>query len=381
MKNGQRLHLGLKYCHMTVLSQGIAAAYKHLAKPIFFRLEPEDVHDRVTAIGHFIGEYRVGRLLTERMFAYRDPILEQTIHGMQFINPVGLSAGFDKNAQLLNILPSVGFGFAEMGSITGEPCEGNPRPRLWRMPDQQSLVVYYGLKNDGCDVVVERVAHAHHGDMVVGISVAKTNNRETCDTERGIEDYAKAFARAADAAEYITINISCPNTFGGEPFSDPQRFDALMTRLDAIPASQPLFIKLSPDMDDAMLDAVLTVASRHRIHGFIASNLTKQRDNISGAPAKGGISGKLVEGAADKQLDFLATHAQGRYTLVGCGGIFSAEDAYKKIRKGASLVQLATGMIFQGPQLIGDINRGLASLLRRDGFSSIREAVGVDCVQ
>ena len=361
---------------MTVLSTIIAKTYKHVAKPIFFRRDPEDVHDHVTALGERIGRSSIGRLVTDRIFAYHDEKLTQQLNGLTFTNPVGLSAGFDKNAQLLNILPSVGFGFAEIGSITGEPCEGNPKPRLWRMPEQQGLVVYYGLKNDGCGVVVERVKQAMPSRMIVGVSVAKTNNEATCDLERGIEDYAKAFAKATEAADYITVNISCPNAFGGQPFTDAARFDVLMTRLDAIPTTQPVYIKLSPDIDDAMLDALLTSASRHRVHGFISSNLTKNRDAHQNAPGQGGMSGKIVAAAADRQLAFLASHTGKTYTLIGCGGVFSAQDAYQKIRLGASLVQLATGMIFVGPQLIGDINRGLVALLEADGFTSIGEAVG-----
>ncbi len=361
---------------MSILTQTIALGYKHLAKPIFFRFDPEDVHNHVTAIGRAVGNFKLGRTLTNRVLAYQNPMLEQTICGLTFQNPVGLTAGFDKNGELLNILPSVGFGFSEIGSITGEPCEGNPKPRLWRMPEQQGLVVYYGLKNDGCEVVVERVKHALPSKMIVGISVAKTNNASTCDLERGIEDYAKAFIKATQAAQYITINISCPNAFGGQPFTDPTRFDALMTRLDTIRATQPVFIKLSPDLDDAALDGILTSASRHRVHGFISSNLTKNRSAHPNAPGQGGMSGKIVAAAADRQLEFLAAHVSKTYTLIGCGGIFSAEDAYRKIRLGASLVQLATGMIFEGPQLIGDINRDLVKLLKRDGFASISEAVG-----
>lgn len=361
---------------MTALTKAIAYGYKHIAKPIFFKLDPEDVHDRVTAMGALLGRNTFSRSLTERIFAYHDKCLTQTIDGLTFTNPVGLSAGFDKNAQLLNILPSVGFGFAEIGSITGEPCEGNPKPRLWRMPEQQGLVVYYGLKNDGCEVVVERVKQAQSSPMIVGISIAKTNNAATCDTDVGIEDYAKAFTKAAETAHYITVNISCPNAFGGQPFTDAERFDALITRLDTIAATQPVYIKLSPDIDDATLDAILTSASRHRVHGFISSNLTKNRDAHPNAPGQGGMSGKIVAAAADRQLAFLATHTGKTYTLIGCGGIFSAQDAYTKIKLGASLVQLATGMIFVGPQLIGDINRGLMKLLSQDGFTHLREAVG-----
>lgn len=355
--------------------------YRRVAKPFFFRVEPETMHDRMTHVGQSLGRHAWTRSLTRAAFTYQHPMLEQTIHGVAFPNPVGLSAGFDKDALLVDILPSVGFGFAEVGSVTGEPCAGNPGPRLWRLPKSQSLVVYYGLKNDGAEAVCARL-RGKTFPIPIGVSVAKTNNRATCDVPTGIADYAKAFTCATDVASYITVNISCPNTFGGEPFTDPARLDALLTRLDQIPTDKPIFIKLSPDLTFSTVDQLLDVAGRHRIHGVICTNLTKVRANerIKDAtvPEQGGLSGKVVEPLANKLIAHVYKRAGERLTIIGCGGVFTAEDAYKKIRLGASLVQLITGMIYRGPQTISEINQGLVRLLRRDGLASISEAVGLE---
>lgn len=354
--------------------------YRHALKPILFQFDPEFVHDRFTAIGQLLGGSTPLRAATRALSTYEHPMLHTTVAGMHFANPIGLAAGFDKNAHLTDILPAVGFGFAELGSITGKPCPGNPRPRLWRLPQSEALVVYYGLKNDGADAVAARLRGRSFA-FPVGISAAKTNDRETCDTDTAVADYTHVVRTFADIGDYFTINISCPNTYGGEPFTDPARLDALLTSVDAV-AQKPVFLKLAVDLSPAQVDAILTACESHRIAGLVCSNLTKNRANhrIKDAhvPEKGGISGRAVQQLADEQLRYIAKHTQQKYVLIGVGGVFTAEDAYRKIRLGASLVQLITGMIFRGPQAIGQINRGLVQLLQRDGFSSVSEAVGAD---
>lgn len=355
--------------------------YKNIAKPFFFRLDPEKVHDRITAVGAVLGRTAAGRTLTRALFAYQDEILEQSVLGVRFRNPVGLAAGFDKDARLTDIMGPVGFGFEEIGSITGEPCAGNPKPRLWRLPKSQGLVVWYGLKNDGCQAVAARLADKKF-DLVIGTSVARTNDATTVDDVAGIADYAKAFRTMAAIGDYLTVNISCPNTCGGEPFTDPGRLDALLAELDKIPTAKPVFLKMPADSTAAELDALVAVCGHHRVHGFIISNLTKRRDRPTVDQDEirdikvGGISGRPVAEPSNDLIAHLYRTTGRRYVIIGCGGVFSAADAYEKIRRGASLVQLVTGMIYEGPQLIGEINRGLADLLRRDGFSSITQAVG-----
>lgn len=355
--------------------------YQHLVKPIFFRLDPEDVHDRICALGSTLGKFAITRRLSKTLFVFENPALEQTILGIHFPNPIGLTAGFDKNAELTKIIPSVGFGHEEIGSVTGEPCLGNPKPRLWRLPKSKGLVVWYGLKNDGATVIAARLS-GQTCSIPLGTSVARTNAPETVEDSAGIADYVKAFSAFAQIGDYTTVNISCPNTCGGEPFTQPNRLDALLTALDAVATSKPIFLKLPCDITTDELDALVDVATQHRVHGLIASNLTKRRDRqgidqkeIAGKD-KGGVSGRPVFDPSNVLISHLYQTVGSRFVIVGSGGVFSAEDAYEKIRRGASLVQLATGMIFEGPQLIGKINHGLVRLLRRDGYKNITEAVG-----
>lgn len=358
-------------------------AYRGFAKPYFFRRDPEAVHDRMTNIGSFLGSHIVTRKAAEACFHYRHPALEQNILGIRFANPIGLAAGFDKDARLTDIMAAIGFGFEEIGSVTGEPCEGNPKPRLWRLPKSRGILVHYGLKNEGCEVIAHRLRNRRLR-FPVGTSIAKTNSPATVDIPSGIRDYAKAFRAFSAIGDYFTVNISCPNAYGGELFSDPARLDALLAELDAIPTQKPVFLKLPADIGENGLREIVSVSRRHRLHGFIASNLTKRRDlpglyrdEIAGHD-KGGISGVVLRDISNNLVSRLYVLAGGEFVIVGCGGVFSAEDAYEKIRRGASLVQLVTGLIYNGPQHIGEINRGLARLLQRDGFASVREAVGID---
>lgn len=356
-------------------------SYRHLVKPALFRLDPERVHDAFTLLGRLIGATALGRACTAWLYRYNHPALKQTVLGIPFPNPIGLSAGFDKNALLTNIIPSVGFGFEEVGSITGEPCKGNKKPRLWRLPKSQGLVVNYGLKNDGCEVIARR-REGKRCTMPVGISIAKTNSPETVETSAGIADYEKAFRTLHTFADYITINISCPNAYGGEPFATPERLESLLARLDTIPTEKPVFVKLPVDITTSELDALVSVMSRHRVHGVVIANLTKKRDRSEVNQeeiknvGRGGISGKPTFEASNALIAHLFRTTGKRFIIIGSGGVFSAKDAYVKILCGASLVQMITGMIFEGPQLIGDINRDLVELLKQDGFTSISEAVG-----
>ncbi len=364
--------------------------YKTVLKPIFFGMDPELVHDRMIKTGKWIGSCALGRWLLRMMFGYGAPILRQDVAGLTFENPVGLAAGFDKNAELTKVLPQIAFGFAELGSVTGEYCPGNAKPRLWRLKKSESLLVYYGLKNDGAGIVAERVVKSvgQAGQrmkigqkFIYGVSVAKTNNAETCDVEVGVADYAKAYLAALPVADYITVNISCPNAFGGEPFTDRIRLQKLLTELDKYyVVGKPVFVKLSPDLSVTEVDAILAVCAEHKVDGYVCTNLTKVRDNPrildADVPKNGGISGKVVQGLSDDLIARVYLATEGKKIIVGVGGVSSAEDAYKKIRLGANLLQLITGMIYEGPSVVSEINQGLAELLKRDGYKSVSEAVG-----
>lgn len=364
----------------------VGVLYRNIAKPYLFYRDPEDVHDSMLLLGERLGKIKIGRKIVSGILKYEHPMLRQTIAGINFSNPIGLAGGFDKNGHLTQILPAVGFGFEEIGSITLEAAPGNQKPRLYRLPKSRGIVVNYGLANDGVDVILARLKD-HMFGIPVGINIAKTNSPKTADKNAGVADYVGCFEKVISSGigSYITINVSCPNAYGGESFTNPQDLKLLLIALRPASQPKPVFVKLPADISTNELDELLTVCKRYGINGIIISNLTKDRtspaidqEEMRGAILKGGISGKPTF----ERSNTLIRHAYGIYgkdfIIVGCGGVFSAQDAYTKIRLGASLVQLITGMIFMGPQLIGEINHGLVRLLKRDGFNSISEAIGKD---
>lgn len=352
----------------------IGFLYRNLLKPVFFLFDPERVHDRIIFAGRALGSNPITRGLVGLMFNYQNPMLEQTIAGLKFKNPLGLAAGFDKEARLGKILPAVGFGFEEIGSVTALPFAGNPRPWMWRLPKHRALRINYGLKSSGAPNI-HKLLFGRKFDFILGISVAKTNSQTTSQVQPGIEDYFATYKIFQDAGDYFTVNISCPNTCEERPiFAEPQNLDMLLAKLFSIAKVKPVFIKLSPDLPENQLTEILRVAGKYPVDGFICTNLTKvNRFNHEG---KGGFSGKAVEELSNQMLARVYKFYGGKKIIIGCGGVFSAADAYKKIKLGANLIQLITGMIFQGPQLISEINLGLVELLKRDGYKNISEAVG-----
>lgn len=357
--------------------------YRNIIRPILFKTDPEKIHDFILKLGNFFGKSMLMKEILSIFFIYKHKSLNQTIDGVEYENPIGLAAGFDKDANLTQILPSVGFGFEEIGSVTAQPCEGNSRPRLWRLPKYKSLVVYYGLKNIGSEAIAKRLQNKKL-NFPLGISIAKTNCKETADSEKAIQDYYQSFVTLEPFADYVAINISCPNAFGGQPFTSPELLDQLLTKLDAIKSNKPRYIKLSPDLSKGELDVLISVSGKHSIQGFIISNLVKNREKLTlpleafSKVGEGGLSGKPVEEFANSMISYVYRKTEGRFTIIGCGGIFNARDAYQKIRLGASLVQLITGMIYEGPALIRRINKDLSRLLQKDGFSTLSEAIGSD---
>ncbi len=357
--------------------------YKRLLKPILFLFDPEVIHDLFLKIGKLLGAFALTRWKTKLLYNYSNPALQEEILGLSFKNPIGLAAGFDKNAELTKILPAVGFGFQEVGSITGRSCPGNPKPRLWRLPKSRGLIVYYGLKNDGCKAIAKRLAGKHF-DYPLGTSIAKTNDARTVTEEQGVKDYAHAFEALKDIGDFFVVNISCPNAFGGEPFAEPHRLELLLDRLDQIPTKKPVLLKFAVDLSIDEVDALIEVAKKHRVHGFVVANLTKNyannaiQQNEIPQKAKGGISGQPIRQISNELIAHIYQTVGERFVIIGVGGVFSAAEAYEKIKNGASLVELITGMIYEGPQLIGEINRDLVKLLKKDGYKNISEAIGAN---
>ena len=366
-----------------------SVGYKHVVKPALFTQSPDGVHTRLLRLGGKIQRSSVARKLTQANWAYHnEAILGQVLCGIKFANPVGLSAGFDKNFELIPLLKAIGFGFVEGGSLTLHPCAGNPRPWFHRLPKSRSLVVNAGLANQGVDSIIARLQDYPAGTfdgLPINISVAKTNSPEAATEEAAIADYIGSLRaiKQAGVGQIITINISCPNTYGGEPFTTPARLKRLLEAIDGVAVAQPIFIKMPTHLawDDFRLLA--DVAVRHQVAGLTIANLAKDRGAANLADplpdtVKGNLSGRPTLDASNQLIRQTRLTYSDRFAIIGVGGIFSAEDAYHKIRLGANVVSLITGMIFEGPQLIGQINRGLTELLRRDGFTNIAQATGAD---
>jgi len=372
------------------VSKTTSFLFKYFLKPILFKFDPEFIHDRFTKAGSFYGKKQITRNVIRKLFRFENKSLEQTVDNNFYKNPILLSAGFDKNADMMNILAPVGFAGMELGSITWKAYEGNPKPRLYRLPKSKGIVVYYGLKNLGVVETIkkfkeERIIDTQDKDFVIGASIAKTNNKEVCNVVEGIEDYYQGLSAVVNAklGDYYTINISCPNTYGGEPFTTPDKLEALLKTIDSLQVDKPVYIKMPINYEWPRFKELLEVIIKHKIAGVIIGNLNKNHQDktiVERIPEnlKGGVSGKPTFELSNELIRKTYKEYNDKLTIIGTGGIFTAEDAYQKIKYGAELVQMITGMIFGGPQVIGEINCGLAKLLKEDGYANISEAIGVE---
>lgn len=360
-----------------------AIVYKNLLKPLFFLLDPETIHVSMVKTGNIFGTLSPIRAGFGYAFHYKNKALQQKIGGIRFENPIGLAAGFDYDAQLMNILPSLGFGFQTVGTITNLPYRGNKKPRLGRLPQSKSLMVNKGFKNNGAAHIANALAHKQFA-FPVGISVGRTNTTalNQKDSIRDIVHSFNIFESFSLHHAYYELNISCPNLYGDVSFYPAKNLKELLDAVDALKLSRPLFIKMPIEKDNTDVLKMLEVIADHSPTGVIFGNLQKQRNHSSLVQAevarfpKGNFSGKPTFERSNELISLAYKHYKKRFVIIGCGGVFSAEDAYTKITLGASLVQLITGMIFVGPQLIGQINMGLVELLRKDGFNNISEAIG-----
>ncbi|OTA26259.1 dihydroorotate dehydrogenase (quinone) [Alloscardovia macacae] len=356
-------------------------AYKEAVKPIVFDQSPDEAHDQMIQFARVTRNIPPLMWALRAMIDYTDPILETQALGLTFANPFGLSAGLDKNCDLPVLLENAGFGFETIGSITSRPCAGNPRPWFHRLPEYASMMVHVGLANEGIGVVMPRVekAYLNSSTMRISASIARTNDALVGDIDEGVEDYAKSFRRAADHTHMLEINISCPNTTVGEQFTKPENLDKLFTKLDTIERTQPVLVKMPSDKSWEEFKELLDVLAAHNVQGVSIANLRKDREGLD-VPEDwvGGLSGLPTVDLNNSFIEKTYREYHDRFEIAGIGGVFTPEQAYAKIRKGSSLVMFITSLMYRGPQNITVLKRGLASLLRRDGFSSVAEAVGVD---
>jgi len=361
--------------------------YRNIIKPILFLFPADDVHAFFLKSGNFLGRFSFMKCTTKKLFCYDNKILNQKVSGINFKNPIGLAAGFDYDADLIGILPSVGFGYHTIGTVTDLPYQGNPRPMLGRLPKSKSLLVNKGFKSMGMESVLKKVGNPQK-EIPLGISIGSTN-RSYKDIDEMIGDIISSFKKVLFNTnfDYFELNISCPNLINNEclteKFDTPVGLSKLLGRLLEAGINKPLFIKMYLEKNTEETLALTEVASKFPyVTGLIFSNLVKNRDNpkfnkeeIENA-GKGNFSGKPTEEITNNLIGEVYKKYKNRFIIIGCGGVFTGQDAYEKIKLGASLIQMITGMIYQGPQQIGLINKELSALLVKDGYKNVNEAIG-----
>lgn len=360
--------------------------YRHTLRPLLFARDPEAAHEQAIGLLARVGTLPAAAGHRPRTHAR----LRVELAGLSFPNPVGLAAGCDKNARAVAVWPHFGFGFVEAGTVTGQPQPGNPKPRVFRVPEQDGLVNRLGFNSEGSEAVALRLAHLRRQKrclpVPLGINIGKT--KAVAGDEAVLKDYRLSFRRLSRYADFVVVNVSSPNTPGLRQWQERERLELLLTALqeesallaaDRGLAPVPLFVKISPDMSEAELDDVIEVALQQKLAGIVATNTTLAREGGSaGLQQDGGLSGRPLAQRALRVLRYLFRQTQGRLPLIGVGGIFSADDAYARIQAGASLVQLYTAMVYEGPYLPRRIVDGLLRRMEADGVRHISELVGTD---
>lgn len=346
-----------------------------LARPFLHAVDPEQAHAMTVAA------LKAG--LYPRQSVSDPASLRIHVFGLDFPNPVGIAAGFDKNADVPDAMLAMGFGFAEVGTVTPKPQAGNPKPRIFRLADDRAAINRLGFNNEGHRLVLAKLEHRRRRPGIIGVNIGA--NKETQDKAA---DYVAGLKAFAHLAGYFTVNISSPNTPGLRGLQSREQLDDLVARLIAARAEMtpeggtpvPLLIKIAPDLVDEELADIAAVCLDRRVDGVIVSNTTLSRDGLTDAQRdeQGGLSGRPLFELSTRVLKDFHRETSGRLPLVGVGGISSAETAYAKITAGASLVQLYTSLIYDGPALISDIKTGLARALERDGFVALKDAVGAN---
>ncbi len=346
---------------------------------MLFRLDPETAHRLAHAALHRVSPERA-----RRRRPVPPPTLAVDALGLRFDSPIGLAAGFDKGDVSVAGLFALGFSHVEIGTITPRPQPGNDRPRLFRLPEHRALVNRMGFNNEGAEACAARLAALPAAARLGPIGVNVGKNKVT-PNDRAQEDYLACIDRLHPFADYLVVNISSPNTPGLRELQERSALDRLLRacvgRLAERAPGKPLLVKLAPDLAPEALDEAVDVAIEAGAAGIIATNTTLSREGVEGHPnarEQGGLSGAPLERRATEAVRRCALRARGRVPIVGAGGVMSAEDAYAKIRAGASLVQVYTGLVYGGPAFVRDVNEGLARLLARDGYARIADAVGAD---
>jgi dihydroorotate dehydrogenase len=361
--------------------------YRSLLRPILFRLPPETAHElALHSLGFLLRTRAVRNFIAERTTAL--PLGQLGRFGLLFANPVGLAAGFDKNGTAAQALAALGFGFVEVGSVTSEPQPGNPRPRLFRLPRDRALINRAGFNNCGARQLAANIKR-RRPDCVLGVNIGKSRRAAI---EDAIPDYLETLDAVYDVADYVAINVSSPNTPNLRELQRPDLLANLLQGMQErnrelaqkyrLSKPRPLLLKIAPDLTEAEIESIVEVAINNTIAGIIATNTTVVRNGLRtpgprvDACGEGGLSGAPLRLRSNEVIALISRLTRGKLPIIGVGGVFTAEDAWEKICAGASLIQLYTGFIYEGPFVARRINEGLAQILKREGFSSVDEAVG-----
>jgi dihydroorotate dehydrogenase len=342
-----------------------------LLRPLLFRLEPEQAYRLTLAI----------LAKTPHFAPWSDPpALNTSVFGLSFSNPIGLAAGMDKNALAIPAWNAIGFGFAEIGTVTPQPQSGNPLPRIWRLPKHRALINRMGFPSDGMDMIAGRLRKVRSRTMRMRVGVNLGPNRKTPEQEV-TADFAALTRRLAISSDFIIANISSPNTPGLRNFQAPELMrtvvEAIRLECHEIGREPPLLIKLSPDLESTTLGEICAATLELGVAGIVATNTTLKHAEVGVVSSfEGGLSGEPLKERAREVIGLIHEFTHGRIPIIGVGGIDNAEDAYSHILAGASLIEMYTGLVYRGPGLVNTVKSGLRRLLIRDGFRSISEAVG-----
>lgn len=339
--------------------------YKLLLKPLLFLFDPEKVHHFIFRMIRFTQAIPGMKALIRKSFVIKNRQLEREVFGITFPNPVGLAAGFDKDARLYDQLSSYGFGFIEIGTITPRAQEGNPKPRLFRLPADEALINRMGFNNGGIDMAVERLKNRPTG-LIIGGNIGKNKITPNEDAEK---DYAICFEALFNHVDYFVVNVSSPNTPNLRELQEKEPLKKLLGGLMDLNLKKnkpkPILLKIAPDLTNEQLDDIIEIVAETKIAGVIATNTTISREGLKTPSQKtenigdGGLSGKPVKNRSTEVIRYLSEKSNKAFPIIGVGGIHSPEDAIEKLNAGASLIQLYTGFIYEGPSLVKRINKSL----------------------
>ncbi len=366
----------------------LSVAYQYGVRPLLFSLDPEAAHHFAIATCRRISESPILQAIAKSTFYYSDSRLSQTLWNLKFENPVGLAAGFDKNAEAIGAWEHLGFGFAEMGTITAHAQSGNPQPRLFRLPNDRAVLNRMGFNNRGAAATatdLKNYLQAHKLRIPLGINLGKSKITEIADAKF---DYAESLRSLYDFGDYFVVNVSSPNTPNLRDLQATDQLCAILAELNPInTANKPILVKIAPDLNDADIIEVVKASQAYGAAGIIATNTTISRQNlktthlsITRKPVTeeaGGISGQPVRDRSLQVINLIWQTTQGSLPIIGVGGIFTAEDAWQKITAGAAIVQVYTGLIYEGPMIVKQILQGLVAKLEAHGLDNIQQAIGL----